>query len=107
MAAQTITMYQGDTLPALTRQLTDQNGNIINLTGCTVVLKTQQGGGTPTTLAGSVTITNAANGNISYAWNAADTATPGTYSLWYVVTTGGGAKEHVAGPDTLIIQGAP
>ena len=43
MAAQTITMYQGDTLPALPRQLTDQNGNIINLTGCTVVHKTQQG----------------------------------------------------------------
>ena len=103
----TITMYQGDTLPALTKQLLDQNGNIVNLTGCTVALKTVSGGQTTTTLAGSVTITNATNGNISYAWNAADTATPGSYQLWYVVTTGGGAKEHSVGPDTLIITTAP
>src|SRR5215472_13120630 len=103
----TITMYQGDTLPALTKQLLDPNGNIINLTGTTIVLKTVSAGQVTATLAGTVTITNATNGNISYAWNAADTATPGQYNLWYVVTTGGGAKEHSVGPDTLVINSAP
>jgi BppU N-terminal domain len=103
----TITMYQNDTLPALTRQLLDQNGNIINLTGATIVLRAVSGGQTTTTLAGSVTVTNAAGGNISYAWNATDTATPGSYQLWYIVTMSGGAKEHSVGPDTLIITTAP
>lgn len=102
----TITMYQGDTLPALTKQLLDPNGNIINLTGATVVLKTVAGSIT-TTLAGTVMITNAANGTISYAWAAADTTTPGSYQLWYVVTASGGGKEHSVGPDTLVIAGAP
>ena len=102
----TIIMYQGDTLPALTKQLLDENGNIINLTGSTVALKTFANG-VSTTLAGTVTVTNAGSGNISYAWNATDTATPGSSQLWYVITTAGGAKEHSVGPDTLVITSAP
>jgi hypothetical protein len=49
----------------------------------------------------------ASTGNISDAWTASDTAIPGTYQLWYVVTTTGGAKEHAVGPDTLIVTNAP
>jgi len=107
----TITMYQGDTLPAYTRQCLDQNGAIINLTGATIVLKfiatSSAQTGTTTTGAGVVTITNAAQGQISYAWAAADTASVGTYALWVVVTMSGGAKEHSIGPDTLQVVAAP
>lgn len=106
--ATTITMYQGDTLPAYTRTCLDQNGNVINLTGATIAIKFMPSqGGAVITGAGTPTITNAVAGQISYAWAAADTATIGTYSLWVIVTMAGGAKEHSVGPDTLSIVSAP
>lgn len=106
----TITMYQNDTLPAYTRTCLDQNGAVINLTGATIVLKfialSGSLSGTVTNGAGSVTVTNATAGQISYAWVAADTATVGTYQLWVYITVGA-TKEHSVGPDTLNIVSAP
>ena len=85
-----INLKQGDRLPALYAVLTDANGTPVDLTGGTVIVKFKLiGGGTGTEKGGTCTIVDAANGQVSYAWGATDTATPGDYNLEFVATLGG------------------
>ena len=85
MATADLFIRQADVLPTLSNTITDQSGNPVNLTGASVslVLRTLMSS-EPITLAGSATVTNAAAGQVQYAWNTADTATAGLYNAeWH------------------------
>lgn len=76
---------QNDTSPALTATLTDYNDNPINLNLASVRIHLKDLSGTIKVDA-ECTIDDAVAGIVSYAWDAADTDTPGTYYLEFEVT---------------------
>jgi len=111
-----LTLYQGDVLPPYSRVLTDESGNIIDVTSLSgsaitleVVASTPIIGQSPPFVgAGTVTIVNGVLGMISYAWAPSDTVKAGTYMLWFIIHwPGTPVKEQHVGPDTLVILQAP
>lgn len=106
----TITWPQGNT--AAVQTFTCQNGTGINaaaqpLTGYSAVIlsvahQSQYSQDDFAPLAGTVTVTNAAAGQFTYAFAAADVATPGTYSLVITVTYVSG-KQWVSLPLTFVV----
>jgi archaellin len=104
------TMGCGARSPALVYGLTDDDGEIINLTtggpagvaATGVVFR-----GTSTSglagFTGSCTITTAASGIVTYAWGASDTATPGIYRCEFVITWTGGNTQMVPTNRTLTL----
>jgi hypothetical protein len=82
-----IAIRQLNTSPAFVQVIYDADGVPLDLTGGTVALVMRAiTSNTPITLAGTVTVTDAPNGVVSYAWNAADTAVVGIYQAEFVVT---------------------
>lgn len=82
----------GATLPVWEVTVQDDTGVAINLTGATislVIVNTLTG--VQLTGAGSWTITNAAAGQATYYWAAADTAVPGSYKLLVSITLAPGS----------------
>jgi BppU N-terminal domain len=87
------TIGQGDTSPILTDTLSYSNGVPANLAGATVQLVIRNPTAPqPVRLTGTVTITNATEGRVSYTFTAQDTALVGLYMASWEVTLGGGAK---------------
>ncbi len=90
------TMTQGDTRTPLAAQLKqkDVNGDLsaVDLTGLTVKFcMVSVDGITKISLTSSnVTVTDAANGKVQYAFQDADVDTAGTYFAWFVTETAGG-----------------
>lgn len=82
-----------DTSPKLAMALTDANGNTIDLTGCTVNFYMRAYGASSLKVTSPATITDAVNGAVEYAWDAADTDTAGTYYAEVEVTYGDGRIE--------------
>lgn len=83
----------GATLPQWAATITDDSGAAVNLTGATlslIIRNTQTG--QETTGAGAWTITNATNGQASYAWAAGDSAVAGVYSLIVKIAFSGGGE---------------
>lgn len=91
-----LSIRQGDTLPVLASTILDACGNALDLTGSSVRLVLRAlTSNSPLTLAGTVTITSAATGEVQYAWASADTETPGMYmGEWHVTTSGGGTYTY-------------
>ena len=81
---------QGATSPALTATMTDQSGNPVNLSGCTVTFVMRSLFSSTPVVNTTATITNAAAGTVQYSWLATDTATSGLYSGQFQVVTGSG-----------------
>jgi hypothetical protein len=78
---------QGDTLPILNATIVDNNANVVNLTGCTVLFVMRAiTAATPTTTA-TATIVSPTSGTVLYSWVTADTATAGVYACTFQVTT--------------------
>lgn len=101
-------MYQGDTFPPYNPQLLDESGNPISLSGITasnltLVLVPHSAATSPMNGGGSFTINDSANGIITYAWVAADTATLGSYDRFVLVAWPGGNPEHI-GPDQFDVK---
>lgn len=87
----TVQMKQGDTGPPLTATLKNPDGTVANLNGATVKLNIKaRRGGTVLVNHGTVTVTDATNGRVSYAWQVADTANPGSFYVEWEVTYAGG-----------------
>lgn len=86
-----ITRHVGDTGPPITASLVAPDGTAENLTSATVVLhRTLAQSNTVASGAGTVTITDATNGAVSYAMTADDNATVGTYHFWFTATLSSG-----------------
>lgn len=105
MTPQVFYIKQGNTLPAITATLVDQNNNVVNLTGATVYFHMTNG------LYGNVinsqaTIVNPTAGQVSYTWKTGDTNDCGTFSCeWYVVTSSGGQESFPQGfYNTVVID---
>jgi hypothetical protein len=77
-------MRQGDTRPALVRNIVEDDGRAVNLTGFSAFVHYvrddggQPAAGAPVTTR-TATVTNAAQGEVTYNWVAADTATVGDF----------------------------
>lgn len=109
-SAATITWPQGNTAAAQT--FTCQNGtgagaaaqSLVNNTGIALSVAHQSlyAQDDYAALAGTPTVTNAAAGQFTYQFAAADVATPGTYSLVIAVTYASGAR-WVSLPLTLVV----
>lgn len=88
-----LTVKAGDTSPALIETIIDPaTGAPANLTGATVtfLLRTLTAA-TPVVNAAAAINTPATSGSVTYTWQTADTATPGSYLGSFRVTTAGGA----------------
>ena len=97
---------EGDRLPAYTATLTDEDGDVIDLTGATVkFLMTLMGGTTPKVNA-SATVVSATAGTVSYSWGASDTDTAGLYIAEFEITAGG-LKRTVPNGDYFYINILP
>ncbi len=82
------TIAQGDTLPAVAATLNDANGPV-NLTGATVTFSLTLGG-VAVIADRACTITDAATGQVSVAWQPADTAGYGNaFAQFHAVWTNG------------------
>ena len=88
------TMKRNDTGPVITATLKDAAGAAVNLTTATQV-KFKMRAVAPGSLKvdGTATVTNAAGGQVSYAWQAADTDTAGDYYAEWEVTFASGLIE--------------
>lgn len=86
------TIGQGARRPTIPAQLTE-SGQPINLTGASsVTLRALLPDGT-TAITGTCTIDAASTGEVSYAWAANDTDTPGLYRLQFVITWSAGVTQ--------------
>lgn len=79
----------------------------MNITGATVrfVMAPRRGGSDVVNAA--ATIVNAANGQVSYTWQAADTATTGAFCGQWKVTFSGGAVESFPNAGYITVYVTP
>lgn len=80
------TIKENDTSPVLQRTLVDSAGTAVNLTGASVVFKMYDQVRATQVVSAAATLDDAANGVVSYTWQAADTDVPGWYWVEFVVT---------------------
>lgn len=111
MAQTTWYLDRGDTGAPIAQTLLDGNGNPVNLTGATVKFHMEDASGNVVVDDSThVTIVNAAGGQVSYQWQAADVANAGTFYARWIVTFAGGSIESFpdanVNPLVVIIQGS-
>lgn len=84
---------QGDTEPSYADQLAYSNGEVVNLTGATVRFTIRAfTSSRPVALTGTVTITKATAGEVSYTFSQADTALAGAFMASWLVVFADGAR---------------
>lgn len=91
-------MKTGDLLPLLVVDLVEKDGTIVNLTavaGGTATLEWRRRGDVTKTTK-TITISDAANGQLTYTWQAGDTAVAGEYVFEIIVPFPGGAQTFPA-----------
>lgn len=84
---------QNDTSPNLRAILKDGDEVAINLTDATINFHMRTVGGETAVVDAAASIVSAENGIVQYIWDAADTATVGSYQAEFEVTFAGGAVE--------------
>lgn len=90
-------LKQNDTLPAIQYTFLDEDGDAINLTGATVKIYMQNAtDGTTKIDGGSCTVTDAANGVVTYSWADADVDESGLFWAEFVADFSG---EERSSPD--------
>jgi hypothetical protein len=96
---------QGDTRSPYVRTLEDANLDPVNLAGAAVVYHMVSLGGAET-VTGPATITDAANGQVTYSWQPNDTEVAGIYFAEWQVTFSGGAVETFpnGGHDLVLVS---
>lgn len=85
---------KNDTYPPLTATLVDSAGDPVDLTDATVKFRMVDASGAVVVSAGTVSITNALAGEVSYSWAAGDVDTVGEYRGEFSATLFGGGKAH-------------
>ena len=84
---------QNDTSPNLRAILKDGDEVAINLTDATINFHMRTVGGETAVVDAAASIVSAENGILQYLWDAADTATVGSYQAEFEVTFAGGKIE--------------
>lgn len=79
MAQERFEIKSGARKPALRVQITDPEGDPVDLTGLTVGFRMTRSHSRDTVIDGDATIVTAASGICEYGWAANDTDTPGSY----------------------------
>lgn len=92
MSAVEFSIKVGDRLPIMTAQLLDENDAPVNLTGATVRFLMRPKYQSSVKINAAAVIVAALTGDVSYAWTALDTDTPGSYWGEFEVTFSGGLK---------------
>jgi hypothetical protein len=93
-----------DTGKSIVATLMNGDGTVINLAGCSVKIIISTNVGATATVNRAVTVTDAANGIVTYTPLAADVATAGTYMAEWEVTTAGALVFTVPDPGYDTIQ---
>jgi hypothetical protein len=101
-----ILMKQGDLQPPLSVSLTDDTGNVVDVTTALSVKFRMAPSITHVELfSRDATIDDGANGQFSYLWQAGDTDTAGTFYGEFVVTWSTGPQTFpVSGYLTIVIE---
>ena len=89
----TFYVKQNDTSPAILATLKDGAGTLIELSGSTVRFHMRELGGTTAVVDAVATIYDYDAAQVSYAWQAADTATAGAYEAEFEVTNVDGTMD--------------
>jgi hypothetical protein len=92
---------KGRLVPILTATLSDANGPI-DLTGTSVRFQMRLPGASVFKVDAVATPVDAVAGQISYAWQGADTDTPGLYVAWFEVTFVGPKPLNAPEPPLVI-----
>lgn len=92
-----------DTRPPLVKNLTDADGNPVNLTTASGVVFIMSAGGVAKVNRASTTVTDAPTGKVSYTWVAANTDTSGTYDGEFEVTFSDGGVQTFPNPKKMVI----
>ena len=102
------TMRQNDTAPSISATLTDAAGTAIDLTSATVKFQMIFRNG-EVKIDTTATVDDAAAGEVSYAWVAADTDTAGWFRAYWEVTFADGTIRTFPTPahTTVRIVGDP
>jgi len=94
---------QNDTGPAIQGTLKDADGNVVDVTGASVVFNMRSADdGTVKVNRGVGSVVDGAAGTVKYEWAAADTDTVGTYEAEFEVTYSDGTIETF--PNTRYIK---
>ena len=92
---QKFTITQGDRLRLPQGNLTDSEGNPINLAGCTLAFRMVEYNTGDVAVDNQPAVSLQTNsdpttwGRCTYIWGAGETDIPGIYRAWFVVTSGG------------------
>ena len=92
---QKFTITQGDRLRLPAGNLTDSEGNKIDLTGCTLAFRMIEINTGVVAVADRPAVSLQTDsdpttwGRCTYIWGAGETDTPGIYRAWFTVTSGG------------------
>ncbi len=84
-------MRQGDTKPDIEVTLKDGDGVVVNVAGASIEFHMKNAAGTVVIATGSVTLTDGANGVVTYPWQDGDTATAGLFEAEFEVSYAGDA----------------
>ena len=88
---------KGDTRTPLKIVIVDENEAAVNLSGLTLKFKMVRAAGTDKVAetASNVTVTDAANGEVQYDFQAADVDEAGEFFAWFIIEDGSSEKDHV------------
>jgi hypothetical protein len=82
-------IWVGDTGAPFISHFSHQDGSLVNLTGSTISMKMEDSGGNIKICLGTWTIDDAINGLAHYSYASTDVDTPGVWTLFITITTGG------------------
>lgn len=101
MSGKPFTMSQGDLLPKLVLRAVDAANVAVPLGAATAIAAYMQHESTGTRRTLSATISDPPAGEVTITWVTGDTATPGRYRLWIVLTFPGGPETFPSCTDGL------
>lgn len=95
---------QGDTAPAIVASLTDADGEIVPLTGATVmfIMKDKLSGEVVVEADG--TVTDASGGVVKYDWQPGDTDVPNPYNAEFEVHFADGTYETFPNSKYIVVK---